>query len=337
LPTKTATALIGAGAFSLAMAGLVPTVVAPAVLKAPSTEDVTTHSRSTAQKLNTATGELERITVDLTRRITGQAGEGGKYLGSSETGVYRELLNLAVVGPDGDVNTVDARGRYSGLRAGESVIAFDRSTGQGKVGVYGETWNTTGQTVKFPFGTEKKTYDYYDQTSKRAWPVSYERTTTIDGLEVYVFTGSIPETSLGQYGVLEGTDTLYSNKGRTVYVEPVTGSIVSSETAPQTSIRFADGKVSPALLVDNLVPTDETIADRVAAAKDSKAKAQAVQRAPWALGALGLLLLGGGFWAGGRRRTRTIDLDGPRPDVSSALPQARSAADASIKESAKRA
>ena len=30
----------------------------------------------------------------------------------------------------------------------------------------------------------------------------------------------------GQYGVLEGTTQLYSNTGRTVLVEPVTGSIV---------------------------------------------------------------------------------------------------------------
>ena len=325
MPTKLATSLVGAGAFCLALAAAVPLAVAPALLKAPAKENVTTHSRSAAQKLNTATGELEPLTIDLTRKITTATDAKGKYLGDGTVGVYQELLSLAPVGSDGDVESVDARGRYSGLRAGEGTIAFDRKTGQGVVGKYGETWHTTGQTVKFPFDTQKKTYEYYDQTSKRAWPVSYSSTTKIDGLTVYVFKGTIPETSLGQYGVLEGTDTLYSNKGRTVYVEPTTGSIVSSETAPQTSIKFADGSVKQALLVDNLVPTKETIADRVAFTKDTLSKVHMLQRAPWALGALGLLLLAGGGLLG-RRRAAAADVVAPRPDVSGQLPTPRAEA-----------
>ncbi len=322
MPTKLTTSLIGAGSFSLALAVALPLAIAPALMKAPASEDVTTHSRSAAQKLNSATGELEPITVDLTRRLTTQTDTNGKYLGSGDVAAYHELLSLAVVGPDGDVQSVDARGRYSGLRAGESTIAFDRATGAGVKGQFGETWNTTAQTVKFPFDVQKTTYEYYDQTSRRGWPVSYDSTTKIDGLEVYVFKGSIPETSLGQYGVLEGTDTLYSNKGRTVYVEPVTGSIVSSETAPQTSVKFATGTVSPALLVDNLIPTEETIADRVAFSKSIKAKVQLLQRAPWVLGVLGLLLLAGGGLLG-RRRPAVVEPTTTRPDVSGVLPVPR--------------
>jgi hypothetical protein len=319
-------ALMGAGAFTIALAVLVPAAIAPALEKAPAKEDLTTHSRSAAKILNSATGQMEDITVDLTRVISPAVDGKGGYLGSSDVGVYHELLSLARVGADGDVQAVDARGRYTGLRAGESTIAFDRSTGVGKLNVYGETWHTTGQTVKFPFGTKKQTYQYFDQTSKRAWPVSYTATTKVKGLEVYVFKGSIPETSLGQYGVLTGTDTLYSNTGRTVYVEPVTGSIVSSETAPQTSIKFADGKVSPALLVENLVPTDATIANRVDAAKGDKSKVQMLQRAPYVLGALGLLLLVGGLYLYLSRR-RTVVQPGQhaaRPDVSGKLPTPRS-------------
>jgi hypothetical protein len=323
LPNLTAKALLGAGAFSLAMAALVPVALTPALLKAPAKEDVTTHSRSSAQILNAATGKLEPITVDLTRKITTQTDTKRKYVGSGDVAVYHELLNLARVLPDGTVYTVDARGHYTGLKAGEATIAFDRKSGAGRPGVFEETYNTTGQTVKFPFDTQKKTYQYYDQTSKQAWPVSYSGTATVQGLSVYVFKGTVPQVSLGQYGALKGTDTLYSNNGRTVYVEPVTGSIVSSETAPQTSIKFADGSVKQALLVDNLVPTKETIADRVAAAKDSRSKVQLLQRAPWALGALGLLLLAGG--TGLARRKRAVAATGaPRPDVSGVLPTPRS-------------
>lgn len=322
MPKKMTTSLIGAGAFSLALAVALPLAIAPALMKAPATEDVTTHSRSAAQKLNSATGKLEPITVDLTRRLKTETDAKGKYVGSGKVAVYHELLSLAVVGADGSVQSVDARGRYSGLRAGESTIAFNRATGAGVKGQFGETWNTTAQTVKFPFNVQKKTYEYYDQTSRRGWPVAYDSTTKIDGLEVYVFKGTIPETSLGQYGVLEGTDTLYSNKGRTVYVEPVTGSIVSSETAPQTSIKFATGTVSPALLVDNLIPTEETIADRVTFSKGIKSKVLLLKRSPWVLGALGLLLLAGGGLLG-RRRTAVVTPQGSRPDVSGGLPTPR--------------
>lgn len=336
LPSKAATALLGAGAFSLALAGLVPTVIAPSMLKAPAEADVVTHSRSAAQKLNTATGEMEPITVDLTRTLKTHVKDGGKeFAGNSDTAVYQELLNLATVDGEGDVNTLDARGRYSGLRAGTAVIAFDRKTGAGKPGFEGDTYQTTGQTVKFPFDTQKKTYDYYDQTSRKAWPVEYERTTTLKGLEVYEFSGTIPSTELGQYGVLEGTTQIYENTGRTVFVEPVTGSIVSSETAPQTTIRFADGKVSPALMVENLVPTDETIADRVAEAKDAKSGAQTLKAAPWLLAALGALLLAAGAFLASRRRrspedgdapTEVVDLDAPRGSLGGLLPPARSEA-----------
>lgn len=300
---KAATALLGLGAFLLALAVLVPTVVRPALLKAPATIDLTTHSRSEAQRLDSATNELETVTVDLTRRLTTHAASESRFAGNGETAVYDELLNLAEVGPDGDVATVGPDGEYTGLRAGASVVAFDRSTGKGVPGFQGDTWETSGQTVKFPFDTQRTTHEYYDQTSRRAWPVVFEGRTRVMGLEVYEFRGTVPELELGQYGVLEGTETIYSNTGRTVLVEPVTGSIVSSTTSPQTSIRFPDGTVRPALLVDELVPTEETLADRVAEAEDSKRSAQLLQRAPWLLGLLGLLLVVAGLVLRRRRPT----------------------------------
>ena len=325
---KAATALLGLGAFCLALALLVPTVLTPRLLKAPATIDLTTHSRSEAQKLNSATNELEPTTVDLTRRLRTHAASEQRFAGDGERAVYDELLNLAEVGNDGEVVTLDEDGEYAGLRAGASVVAFDRSTGKGVPGFQGDTWETTAQTVKFPFDTKQQTYEYYDQTSQRAWPVSFKGSSRVMGLEVYEFSGTIPETELGQYGELEGTTQIYSNTGRTVLVEPVTGSIVSSTTSPQTSIRFADGTVRPALLVDELVPTDETIAGRVAEAEDSKRSAQLLQRAPWLLGLVGaLLLLIGLALAVAGRRSRTDDDD---RDDDGLLPSSRRSGDARV-------
>ena len=323
MPTKTAKALIGVGAFTIAMAALVPTALTPALKKAPAKETLTTHSRSNGQILNSATGQMEPVTVDLQREITPAVNGKGGYLGDRTNGVYHEVLTLGRVGPDGEATFTDARGRFAALKAGERNIAFNRNTGKGVSG-YPKAYDVTGaQTVKFPFGTKKTTYSYLDQTSGKGWPVSYSGTTKVDGLEVYVFKGTVPEVNLGQYGVLTGTQTLYSNKARTVYVEPVTGSIVSSETAPLTKIKFANGTVETALDIDNLVPTKETIADRVAAAKSDKSKVQMLDRAPYVLGALGLLLIGGGALTNRRRKDAQPEQPTDRPDVSGKLPTPR--------------
>jgi len=329
---RTVSLLLGAGSFLVAMAVLVQLLVAPSLVKAPAEIDLVTHSRSEAQRLNTATGELEPIQVDLTRTLSTHADADGKLAGTAFTGVYDDLLSLAVVGADGELQSVDARGRYIGLKAQSLVVAFDRKSGVGRPGVLGDTYGTTGQTVKFPFDTQKKTYDYFDQTSMRSWPVSYTRTLEVKGLEVYEFEGTIPQVELGQFGALEGTTTLYSNAGRTVLVEPVTGSIVSSTTAPQTSIRFADGTVTPALLIESLVPTDATVTERVDNAKSSKRVALALDRAPWVLGALGLLLVALALALLRRRRaaaatnpaeSRVVDLTGQVPSPRQETPLRR--------------
>ncbi|MGB8650005.1 MAG: porin PorA family protein [Mycobacteriales bacterium] len=319
---KTATALVGAGVFALALGVLIPTVAAPRLIKAPGEIALTTHSRSEAQKLNTTTQKLETVQVDLTRRLATHR-IAGKVAGTDKNGVFDELLELKLVNSDGTLSpSLGTDAQYNGLKAAASVVAFDRKSGKGVPGFRGDTWNTTAQTVKFPFDAKKKTYSYFDQTSGRAFPVSYVRTTTVKGLKVYEYHGTIPQMSLGQYGVLAGTDTIYSNTGRTVLVEPVTGSIVSSTTSPQTSIQFPDGSVVPALLVKELVPTDATVAERVSYAKDKKSQIQLLQRAPWALVILGLLLLGGGLFVQMRRRPAQ-GAPAARPDVSGALPTPR--------------
>src|SRR4029453_17206678 len=40
-----------------------------------------------------------------------------------------------------------------------------------------------GLSYKFPFGTEKRDYDYFDNSVKKAFPMRYESTETIEGVE----------------------------------------------------------------------------------------------------------------------------------------------------------
>ncbi len=330
--------LVGAGVFCLVLSLLVLTVAKPRLLKAPTSNAVTTESLGTARVLDGATQSYGEQTLRLDRILRNVT------KGNGDTAVYAEQLRLYPVDSAGKVllkdgSTADTpfvAGKFVGTKLDNNVVAFDRSTGQGKPGVDGDTYNTTAYTVKLPFGTEKQmngkpaTYDFFDQTSGQAFPITYSGTETVEGLEVYRFEDTIAPIVIDkQFGELAGTKTGYSNKGRTVLVEPVTGSIISIVTSPISSIVNADGSKTVALEVTKpLTPTADTVAALVSDAKDSKSKANLISfTLPLVLGILGLLLLVAGLLLLLRRpreddrddygytdpSSGTIDLDEPAP------------------------
>lgn len=305
---RTLTALLlGGAAFFLALAALTATVVEPALLKAPREQLVQTFSTGSAEVLNSATGELEEVELGL-RRVVSTYLVDGEPAGDGDTAVYAERLVLGRLSSSGELEVVDdgetdnpatpEDERVQALRIGDLVGAFDRKSGAGRPDHDGDTYDTDGLTFKFPFDTQRRTYDAYDQTAGAAYPVEYVETIQVQGLTVYRFTGTVPEIEQGQYGVLEGSAQSYSNAGREFLVEPVTGSIVSISTAPETRLRLTPSSPEVvALRVDPqspLTPDEATITDRVDEAKDSKSQAQLLQRAPLVLVALGLALLIGG-------------------------------------------
>jgi hypothetical protein len=136
------------------------------------------------------------------------------------------------------------------ISASESRIALDRTSGAaarwGGQCVADEPYercaagNVTyaGQLYQFPFGTQKKTYQYYDTELGKALPISYRGTDTIEGLSAYRFEQVIPEQPLkssdstiktltGRFAPGATTATVMYRDRRTVWVEPVTGVIVS--------------------------------------------------------------------------------------------------------------
>ena len=57
-----------------------------------------------------------------------------------------------------------------------------------------------GQLVKFPFNTQKKSYDYFDTTLNEGVAMEYQGEATIEGLTTYEFESVIPAT---EYATLE--------------------------------------------------------------------------------------------------------------------------------------
>jgi Porin PorA len=92
-----------------------------------------------------------------------------------------------------------------------------------------------GLFFKFPFNTQKTTYQWWDGDLARTVPIKYMRTQDIQGVPTYVFQQKIgPETyakETGLPGSLFNTtkpvnaDAVYQNT-RTLYVEPNTGVVI---------------------------------------------------------------------------------------------------------------
>ena len=122
-----------------------------------------------------------------------------------------------------------------------------------------------GLVLKFPFGTEKKTYQFWDTTLRKAFPITYKETTKLDGLKVYVFEQDIPKQEVPLAKPLEVPGSLVDQLGqdsvevqrtykntRTLWVEPVTGAIIKGREQQLATIAY-DGE-------DKLTATKVTIA-----------------------------------------------------------------------------
>ncbi len=89
--------------------------------------------------------------------------------------------------------------------------------------------------LKFPFGTEKITYQLWDAGSDDSYPAKYAGAETIDGATVYRFhqeTGDVqlgflnlPGSVIGQGSGNVQTDRMY-NASIDAWIEPMTGAIV---------------------------------------------------------------------------------------------------------------
>lgn len=330
--------LLGAGAFTLSLAGLTVAVAQPALLKAPVVNSTSTEASGPALKLDASTGEQVPGTFRQFRAV-GTKTQDGKPLGGGDVAVYDSYSETTFT-PQGGTEVPLTKTLYT--------QAFDRSTGAGRPSVAGDTAGTTANVFKLPFGTEKKTYAMWDSTAKKAFPLTYVGEKTLQGLPVYEFKQVVTPTNLGPLPVVKavpgalvgepGTPSIPADQwvedlDKRILVEPTTGSIVGGVSAPHIWAQTADGRKVDVLTIRAAVPTAAAQKALVASAKESKSKAQLLQRAPFVLAALGLLLLGLGAALLRRRRTTadaaTSEPAGvslgkrERPDVSGVLPTPR--------------
>ncbi len=159
---------------------------------------------------------------------------------------------------------------------------------------------------KFPFGTEKQTYQYFDGTLSKALPMEYQDVEEIQGLSTYRFVQTIEPT---QYSTLEVPGDLvgqpdeasvvaprfYTNV-RTVWVEPVTGAIVKGQEVQKQYLAGADGTTEAMVIIDaTLSFTEQNVTEAVKTASDGASQLNLITKTiPLIAFVLGILLLVGG-------------------------------------------
>jgi Porin PorA len=120
----------------------------------------------------------------------------------------------------------------------KETYAMDRNTGLA-MNCCGESPKMSGETVKFPFGTKKITYQLWDPSANASFPVHYARTEDLEGVTSYVLLGTSPKVQIGTIGLPnsllgvqgQGLTTVpqWYQADTTVWVEPVTGQVLKGE------------------------------------------------------------------------------------------------------------
>ncbi|WP_167977323.1 DUF3068 domain-containing protein [Lentzea indica] len=170
-----------------------------------------------------------------------------------------------------------------------------------------------GLNYKFPFSTERKDYEYFDTTLRKASTARYEGTEQLSGLEVYKFVQKIPSTKFRDQEVpgqlVNSTEASvkaerrYQNT-RTMWVEPVSGIIVKGSEQQRQVLVGPDGKEGTVLLDATLTFNEKTVKESVERASEARDKLNLISSTgPIVLLSVGLVLLLAGILVGvlGRR------------------------------------
>jgi hypothetical protein len=292
--------LLGLGAFFIVLAPLMRFYAYPQLAKAPQGQDsVTTLVGPDATIFDI--GTLKEITTDLTTKATTVGDVEAAEKAGNNTVVW--VTSSSTKSSDGVMRSRNVE-----------RIAFDATTATA-VNCCGEYVSDVqnerravrhrGLLVKFPFMTEKKTYDFWDSTLEEPVAIKYKSTSSIEGVTVYKFEQTIPATKVGSQDVplsllgLTGSETvsadsMYSNT-RTLWVEPHTGVIIKRQEAQNSTLDY-DGE---SRITTSKVTTGYD--DKTVKANADKYGTQGyllwllLSVAPWVSLAIGLLCLAFGF------------------------------------------
>ena len=305
--------LVGIGAF-LVVTGLLARFYAyPALAVAPMDQNsVTMLEAEDATILDLAT--LKEVTTDMSvaNRTVGDvkasedAGDGTVVWAATTS--YRDEI--------GNIRSRSAERYAFDAHTGEAINCcggFVEETDGERIEV-----KRSGQISKYPFGTEKEDYKFWDDSVGQAVTTKFVKESEIDGLKVYEFRYEVPTTTVGTREVPAsligetGTDALEVEiQYETVtqhWVEPTTGVIIDRVSETANTLAY-EGETRLTTSGGTFQYTDEQVKDNVEEYTDKASSLQAVHTiVPFVGVILGLLLILGGVLLSRRNRN-----EGPAP------------------------
>ncbi|MEY9966433.1 hypothetical protein ABIA33_004498 [Streptacidiphilus sp. MAP12-16] len=186
--------------------------------------------------------------------------------------------------------------------------------------VDGDPVTRTGIEYKFPFDTQPRDYQYYDEQTRTSAPIHYQGVRMYRGMRVYYFEQTIPWTQVPfprtmPAGVTGLTPASIAALGyqrwyttvRTFWVDPVTGAPVNGEEQHHEELRFpaAGGRAPVTVFAGDVKIRSDYLDSTAALVKQQRILVLALSTyIPWGFPVVGALLLGCAFLLELRGRRR---------------------------------
>jgi hypothetical protein len=266
--------VLGIGVFNLALAALLHYYVLPRVALMPLDVHMTSVSSGTGSYFDQTTLTVKGpVTMTLTTHVVGDVAAG------EATGHAVWNISTRVDTPD-TAALPDPRSAYNWTL---QRVVSERHSGAivnccgAKPPVDLDAHNTRYPFVylQFPFNAAKTTYDYWNPQLGKVFPVRFAGTTTMDGHELYRFTGTVPATKIGaqqvpgaliglpdQPGLLD-VDVTYRDDGVELVVDPTTGAPVRTSQHVATTFRQPGSTVDRLTVLSADVTTTEASQEAV--------------------------------------------------------------------------
>jgi DUF3068 family protein len=323
--------LVGLGVFALALGLLLRFYAYPKLAKVPLDIDNTSVAQGSGVKAlvieeidDVPTPEIRtdlnltsttHVTGDLTQPEVKEDGDVAAWVEATKTVddasgilVDASLRELCL-----DRHTAEAvapcEGQYISVEEGERLTVSPNTVQQ------------PGLNFKFPFDTEKRTYQYYDLTLRQTVDATFEGEDTVKGLAVYKFVTDTKATKVGIEevpGSLIGlpdepsvsADRYYADR-RTMWVEPATGALIAVEDKGKQELVGPGQNRGEGTVVyeGTLALNDKTVSANVSEAQSNTGRLSLLTTWPIVLWIVGGLLIVGGvillLTSRGRHATRS--------------------------------
>ncbi|WP_280233823.1 DUF3068 domain-containing protein [Nocardia cyriacigeorgica] len=321
--------LVGLGALLIVAALMIPTYTLSKMAKTPLDLEITT--------VATNAEGTESLVLD-SKSLT--APEGSAKVDADVPLVFQRFVTVEepsdatemTVQAGTTLRRTDKQGDTGLLTAEVDRVTIDRKSGEpvdeDPNGSIAATVNKEGESVadpfkreglqyRFPIGTEKKDYPYFDRTARVTSDAKFIEETEINGTKVYHFQQVVPPSNLweasqqpafkltlpaakwGMEGDGEVTMYRWYTNTRDLFVEPETGTVVDGQEAIHMYYGETGDKPQVTALKATLTFDEPTIESQLDVAKENIDKLSLFGRiVPIILGVVGVIALIAGLVLG---------------------------------------